>query len=195
MTTHARPFLVLASLALAACGDSGGADMGRDPDQGGGDCSVTAAPVAASGQDLVIEALDLIDDRIRLRNVSSEPIDAPDYWYCREIGVYQMFNAGVIPAGGTVTLDLPASLRVDNNSQLSIYETGRFTSVDDIRAFVRWGVSEEMAGDDRQNIAVGAGIWTDGEFVLTEADTRGFVATGDVTVGSGWTATDDPACF
>jgi hypothetical protein len=75
-----------------------------------------------------------------------------------------------------------------DNGDFGVYEAGtsNFADPDNIIDYVRWGPDESQA--DRQDVAVGAGIWTDGDFVEA-AQEGGTIA----FLGDDAAANDDPA--
>jgi hypothetical protein len=106
----------------------------------------------------------------------------PDYWEFPEIEVPAGQRVAV-SAGGNVFLAPPGALVVEGQAsvgaldpadgEIGLYNAQSFSSSDAILSYVEWGKS----GHGRSSVAVDAGIWPDGGFVATSADTISLFAT------------------
>ena len=74
-----------------------------------------------------------------------------------------------------------------SSGEIGLYSSGSFGSSDAIVSYVEWGQS----GHERSAVAVGAGIWAEGNFVVTTDATLGVIMrTVDVPMTSAnWAAT------
>ncbi|MGF1468778.1 MAG: hypothetical protein ACFCGT_21840 [Sandaracinaceae bacterium] len=178
--------------------DQGMADAGEPPDEGmepdmGDIICPVLNPMPAAGQVLVIEAVNLDDNVVELRNVSSETLDLSGWQMCKGPGAYRGMGLGSLAAGASVTFSPPAGLTLNRSDELAVYTMGPFTGaagVANIRAYVRWG--SEPGNTDREDIAGAAGFWTEGDTVDVLGEDAGFVATGDVTVEGGFRSVPAP---
>ncbi|WP_136468889.1 spondin domain-containing protein [Flagellimonas onchidii] len=102
---------------------------------------------------------------IELYNNGNVAADISSYWLCLGPGQYVQLSAATIESGDTnleagefvvVNYDLP-----NDQGGLGLYSTNEFTNAEAIMDFVQWGAS----GSARENVAVEAGIWTDGDYV------------------------------
>ncbi len=102
---------------------------------------------------------------IELYNKGNVTVDLDPYWLCLGPGQYIQIE-NITPESGNKQL-APGEFLVLNWNELGdseglgLYSNNSFGSSDAIIDFVQWGAS----GSARENVAVGAGIWTAGEYV------------------------------
>jgi hypothetical protein len=142
---------------------------------------------AAGGKELIIEAVDLVTQRLRLRNVSAVSVDVTSGWRLCRFPTYLAFTSSTvsIAAGASATFDIPAGmgLTAGGSWELGVYRNAsNFGSEANIAAYVEVGA----AGFTREGVAATAGVWTAGQFVTLDALTdAGFALVGDgVATGS-----------
>ncbi len=149
-----------ALLATAmACSDDGGSENDNANDNN------NQPPASLQLQEIRFNQ----NDRIEVRNGSTETIDASSHWFCAN-RVYRQLSTMTIESGSlslspgaTVIL---SGLDLANASDLGLYETDSFASADAIIDYVKWGQS---SANDRESVAVTAGIWTVGDSVDVSA--------------------------
>ncbi len=74
-----------------------------------------------------------------------------------------------------------------DTNELGIYtNTGAFNNSELMVAFVSWGAGASY--ETRESIGMLAGLWTYMERVEIDPGSAGFIATGDVTRGDGFTS-------
>ena len=107
-------------------------------------------------------------DWLEIFNSGTSTADLSDYWLCLGPGTYVQIGT-LTPLGGSIT-DLAAGEYLllsydmpDEQGGLGLYNSDAFTSSDALVDFVQWGAG----GSAREDVAVGAEIWTAGEFVPT----------------------------
>ena len=77
-----------------------------------------------------------------------------------------------------------------NNSvaDLGLYETNTFGSASAMQDFVQWG----SGGNGRESVAVGKGIWTAGDFILTAPEGHSIAFDGQGRTSSDWANQSNP---
>ncbi|MBK7155716.1 MAG: hypothetical protein IPL19_09325 [Sandaracinaceae bacterium] len=146
--------------------DQGPRDMGRDTgaDEDGavtcqGDTS-SVMVLACDRADLFMSVVNMAAGTVTLTNPTDTDIDldAGSYQFCQGPGRYGAPPAGVVPAGGSLTVAVPGSITLDPaNGTLALYSAGTFTTRDAMLDYVCWG---NGGGVPRLNVAQATG--TDG---------------------------------
>ncbi len=178
--------LCLPLLVLTSCDSSGVNDSGdREPSPDQPDASV-----------LRITEVNEQAGWVELTNTGSETVDVSEVWLCANRNYGQLGNLTV--AAGDLMLDSGGRVAVEwgqidaDDGDLGAYlsgtpDAGGFGSADQIVDYLRWG---DGAGDTgRQNVAVDADIWTEGEAVSAAADGATLSFLGD-EAGSNDTVAD-----
>lgn len=106
--------------------------------------------------------------QVEIRNNTTETVDVSNYWLCLGPGNYRQISALTVVNGSTnlnpgAHLVITFDLLGDSSDGLGLYRTNAFASSDAIVDFVQYGA----AGSPREGVAVGAGVWTSGEFINT----------------------------
>jgi len=175
---HLTFFSILAAILLLPVGPANG--------QGLSDIRITE--ISESGQ------------WFELKNTASGSVDISAAELCANFDYEEAQNLTVEAYDDTGNEDLTLAAgeyialqwdEIDpDNGDFGLYEAGTsgggFGNADNIIDYVRWGPDESEA--DRQNVAVDAGIWTDGDFVEA-AQEGGTIA----FLGDDAAANDDPA--
>jgi hypothetical protein len=146
--------------------DQGPQDMGRDTGAGEdgavtcqGDTSSTMI-LACDRTDLFMSVVNMAAGTVTLTNPTDTDIDldAGSYQFCQGPGRYGAPPAGVVPAGGSLTVAVPGGITLDPaNGTLALYNPGSFTTRDAMLDYVCWG---DGGGVPRLNVAQATG--TDG---------------------------------
>ncbi len=138
-----------------------------------------------------------------IRNTGSGAGSTAGLWLCQFPGYWALPDTTLEPGellavalgdtavpdliGVAATADAEGALGVvaPAGGELGLYSDARFTDPAAIIDYVEWGV----AGHERSDIAVGAGIWVEGGFVEMPAEALGLIAGGFPTTGpDGWVA-------
>ncbi len=164
---------------------------------------------------VIIEAVDFAGDRVVLRNVSDVDITMQTWDTPLESFAHPDLPEGFVLAAGARVVFHARGHGDDDGCELwanqgaGSYDlkpgfgelavradSGQAAALDNLEAYVRWGADPVDAGSRLRDEAAAAGLWTDaaGAFVVTDAETLGIVATGDVTAAAGW-AVSPVACF
>ncbi|MGI9542758.1 MAG: hypothetical protein ACR2MX_05825 [Cyclobacteriaceae bacterium] len=120
------------------------------------------APLAPAN--IRIIKVEAADDKITLKNFGGTAQDVSSYWICNLKTYAQLDGLAsgdlILDPDETIELDRPID---DTASDVGLYNTNAFTSVDAIVDFMQYG--NDIAGDGRANVADDKGIWTEGDFV------------------------------
>lgn len=176
----------------------GGASMGGSSGSGGRpEGCPEPNPIAAAGQSIAIQSLNLNTREIILRNTASTPVsitlgragwqwcEFPRYW-------------SLTDQTGTLELapgDTYAFLAINNQSglpelvpeegEMAIYnQIQAFDDYQAMEAFVAWGDVQAR----RESYAVQRGVWTYDERIQIDPGDAGFIATGQTDRASGYTS-------
>lgn len=200
MSGRWKSWLLLGSLlslgsAAAGCGggdavvDQGRADSGADMgggdggSDGGSDAGITALLACERG-DLFMSAIDLAAGTVTLTNPTAADINIEDgaYQFCQGPGAYSALPAGVVPAGGSLTVTVPVgNITLDTvDGTLALYNPGSFTTRNAMLDYVCWG---DGSGTPRLNVAQQVGsdgtvLWDAGGCVQLAGATSLYLRTG-----------------
>ena len=163
--------------------------------------TTTQAP-ATSGAVFVLSTVTFgAGPMIVITNIGDEAGNLGGHWLCQRPSYWEFPNVEVpagqsvaVSAGGSVFLPPPGALVIEaqatiggldpEDGEIGFYEGKGFGDSSAILSYVEWGKS----GHGRSSVAVGAGIWADGAFVGTAADTIAlFAASLPATSPSAWT--------
>lgn len=157
-----------------------------------GQTNVFTAPEETSSV-IINEVEYLMNDQIELFNDGNIAVDLTNYWMC--LGPGQYFRVGdsanTTVVLGNTTLQpgeflviSPVNLNLsDTAGGLGLYvDNSSFGSSETIRSFVQWG----DAGNARENVAVGAGIWNAGEFIPNVSAGNSIAYDGSGFAASDW---------
>lgn len=102
------------------------------------------------------------DGYIEITNISDSDASLDGYWVCQQPAYQQL--AGPVAAGESIRFAAAdsryGSLDADGGA-MGLYTSGDFGSSDAIVGYVAWGPS----GHGRLQVAINAGVWTDGSTV------------------------------
>jgi len=102
------------------------------------------------------------DGYIEITNISDSDASLDGYWVCQQPAYHQL--AGPVAAGESIRFAAAdsryGSLDADGGA-MGLYTSGDFGSSDAIVGYVAWGPS----GHGRLQVAINAGVWTDGSTV------------------------------
>ncbi len=162
--------------------------------------TTTAAPTTTAAEahevGLAITSLGFESDMVVITNFGSETIDLSGYWLCQRPSYAAIPSVELAPGeflsinlGSDVFLPIPGSKTIEGSlnvgglnptsGELALYSSNSFGSAEAIVSYVEWGT----AGHGRSSFAVQAGIWPEGGFVPTEADTVSIFATEQPPLG------------
>jgi hypothetical protein len=116
---------------------------------------------------IVISEIDT-NGEVEVSNIGGEPQDISSYWLC-DFPQYEMIGNMTVICGDDMILDPGESITVLTNSitisdvdgEMGLYINSSFGNPASIIDYVEWGFS----GHQRSGVAVGAGIWTLGDFI------------------------------
>lgn len=166
--------------------DQGPQDMGSDAGGGDGgamDAGSVTTVLACDRTDLFMSAVNMAAGTVTLTNPTATDINLEDgaYQFCQGPGAYGAPPAGVVPAGGSLTVTVPASITLDPaNGTLALYNPGSFTTRNAMLGYVCWGDGD---GTPRLNIAQQVGsdgsvMWNDGGCVGLSGATAVYLRSG-----------------
>ncbi len=152
---------------------------------------VTPTPTPPAGSaNIVINEVAYLSGEVELTNTGDAGMDVSDYFLCLGPGTY--IQVGGIIASGDANLAPGAFLVLDYDMPnatggLGLYRNNSgFGDAANIADFVQWG----DAGSARENVAVAAGIWTDGDFVPVLGNANNsIVFDGNGNAASDWAET------
>lgn len=142
---------------LASCSD--------DDDQIVGETPTDPEPEPTAEVNVRLNEVQYLGNWVEIVNNGEGTTDLSDYFLCLGPGTYRRigdltFNGSLQLAAGeylAVSYEMPNS-----DGGLGLYsDNSDFTDASNMADFVQWGAG----GSARENVAVGAGIWTEGEFV------------------------------
>ena len=130
---------------------------------------------------------------IELYNNGTITVDLSSYWLCLGPGKYSQIS-NITPESGTTTLAagefLVLPFDLSDAEGLGLYSTNSFTDSNAIVDFVQWGA----AGSPRENVAVEAGIWTNGDFIdNVRLDSYSIEYDGSGNASSDWNEEVNPS--
>lgn len=139
---------------------------------------------------IILNEVAYLNDSVELFNNGDITVDVSDYFLCLGSGTYR--RIGDLQTQGEVNLAPGSFLTIAYempNAQggLGLYANNDgFGNPDNIRSFVQWGAP----GSQRENVAVAANIWTEGEYVsvVGSAD-NSIVYDGEGFSASDWSET------
>ena len=188
-------------------GAAGSAQMPPMPDAGTGDAGpATGAftypagcpvpnPVGIPDQKIAIQSFNFDTSEVVLKNISTTTqtiagdrlgwqwCSFPSYWYIAPANV-------VLPPGKTYKFPLILNTMgvwplYPEGAELAIYvQSGTFDEPDKMVSFVSWG--QGLPNTGREYVATMANLWTFQERVDIGSGDSGFIATGNVKLGSGY---------
>ena len=120
--------------------------------------TTTEAPVA-TGPATVITAVDFDEGVVELTNISDEPFSLDGHFLCN-FPTYVSISGSLDP-GASTTFELSGVGAGSLSGEIGLYNGSNFGSSDAIVAYVEWGTPNHQ----RSIVAVGAGLWTSGDFV------------------------------
>ena len=155
------------------------------------DATTTTAPVASSGAKFAITMVSLgVLGKVVVQNVGDEPGSLAGHWLCQRPSYYefpdvelQPGESAAVSVGGDIFVPPPGAISIEGvaaigpfdpgSGEVGLYLGNAFSNSDAILSYVEWGSS----GHGRSDVAVGAGIWPEGGFVPSTADTGAILAT------------------
>ena len=136
-----------------------------------------------------------------VHNGTADTVDLTDHWLCQgstcsPIPSIQMPADSYlsINAGSQVFLPIPGSLTVDGivdlggfdpaNGEVALFSSDPVSDADAVVSYVEWGSS----GHDHSLLAIDAGLWQEGWFVATDAETSAITYQPDTSTAdeAGW---------
>lgn len=151
----------------------------------------TTAPATSSGARFAITVVSLgVLGKVEVENIGDASGSLAGYWLCQRPSYFEFPDVELQPGevasvsvGGDIFVPSPGAIAIEEvarigpfnpeNGEVGLYEGGDFSDADAIRSYVEWGNS----GHGRSEVAVEAGIWPEGGFVPTTADTGAILAT------------------
>lgn len=157
---------------------------------GGEDC------LAVIGRPIINEVTD--NDLVEIKNIGASAIDIGEYWLCNR-PMYDRINSLDIVCGGDdyvinpgeeITLSLSSISVSGADGEMGLYTSNLFANSAAIVDYVQWGAG----GHGRESVAVGADIWTAGDFAGAFGLGRSLSYDGEGDTGTDWTETDPNLC-
>ncbi len=179
--------VLAALLVLASCGGEATEDA-----SGNGDTTTTTT---TSSTKLLITAVDMANNRVKLINFTSAAINVASYFLCARF-TYELISSSTILSGSTTIesggeLSVQTSMDLNNDSSdLGLYSSSDFASSDAMVDFVQWGAG----GGGREGVAVAKVLWTAGDFVAAAPDGQAILrdTTTDDTGVTVWSVGTSP---
>jgi len=152
--------------------------------------TTTTVPTAASGPRFAMSTVALGDSAmVVITNIGDEAGSLGGHWLCQRPQYYEFPNvelaagqSAAVSVGGDVFLPPPGAVVIEGTAfigpfspaggEVGFYSSNSFSNPNDIVSYVEWGSS----GHGRSGTAVSAGIWLDGAFVETTADSTAIIA-------------------
>jgi len=152
---------------------------------------ITPPPPPPTGEaNIVINEVAYLSGEVELTNTGDADSDVSGYFLCLGPGTYVQVSD--IVSSGSTTLAPGAFLVLDYDMPnavggLGLYiNNSGFGDAANIADFVQWG----DAGNARENVAVDAGIWTEGDFVpVLGSSDNSIVFDGEGEAASDWAET------
>ena len=123
------------------------------------------APQVASSVRLVF--VDPVNDLVTLKNFGTEEEDISGYFFCRRRDYAELSTLTLVSGDLSLEADEEVQFNLsieDGSSDVALYANNNgFASADNIIDFMQFGADVGDAG--RVNVAVTAGIWTEGDIV------------------------------
>ena len=153
--------------------------------------TTTSAPAVSSGATFAITMISLGDlGQVVIQNVGDGPGSLGGLWLCQRPSYYefpdvvlQPGESAAVSVGGDGLVPPPGAIAIEGiaaigsldpaDGEVGLYQERAFDSPSAILSYVEWGTS----GHGRSATAVSAGIWPDGGFVQTSADSGAILAT------------------
>ena len=133
------------------------------------------------------------NDLIELKNFGSESVDVSTWWFCSLFAYAPISDLSIvsgslnIPPGGILAV---SGFNMNNAAaDLGLYETNNFMSSAAMHDFVQWGT----AGNGRESVAVGKGIWTAGDFVSSASEGHSIEFDGEGRASGDWKIQTNPS--
>ncbi|MEM6732544.1 MAG: lamin tail domain-containing protein, partial [Myxococcota bacterium] len=145
-------------------------------------------------------------DRVELKNMSTRTIDLATYWLCSALKYAQLSELSAIlgdyelaPGEEVIVAALsnvdPADpstgvdLTLNAQGSLGLYTDNQFANADSMVHYVQWGAGAQ----DRESVAVSAGLWTANDFVAAVADGSSIVYDGAGFASGDWAEDATPS--
>lgn len=155
-----------------------------------GAANQVSAPVQNAS--IILNEVAYLGDSIELYNNGNVTVDVSDYFLCLGPGTYR--RIGDLQLEGDVNMEPGDFLTVayempNSEGGVGLYANNAgFGDPVNIRSFVQWGA----AGSPRENVAVAAGIWVDGEYVAVVGNADYSIAyDGEGISASDWSETTE----
>lgn len=136
-----------------------------------------------------------------VHNGTADTVELTDYWLCQGSTCSPVPSIEMpadsylsINAGSQVFLPIPGSLTVDGivdlggfdpaNGEVALFSSDRVSEAEAVVSYVEWGSS----GHDHSLLAIDAGLWQEGWFVATDAETSAITYQPDTSTAdeAGW---------
>ena len=158
----------------------------------------TVTPPTTGTSDVVINEING-SGQIELLNVSGNTIDISSYWLCNlsSSPAYRQLSNMTLVCGGDLILapgelvTVQGAITINEaDGELGLYSTNSFGSSTAILDYVEWG----STGHGRSSVAVGAGIWTTGDFVPAFASGSALLYDGTGDTSGDWSVGVSSPC-
>ena len=156
---------------------------------------------------VVLNEIEFLGDRVELLNNGNLPIDVSEYFLCLAPTTYRQI--GNLPVEGNLIIQPGEFLvvtydqinvtagqinEVSGTGGLGLYTTNAegfgLSAAANLADFVQWGAG----GSFREDVAVAAGQWTAGEFVIVTSDaSNSIIFDGDGDAAADWAETTVPS--
>ena len=131
-----------------------------------------------------------------LKNNGNTAVNISTFWICN-FPDYRQLNSLTIECGelnlqpGAEVVFTASGLYQTSDSELGLYTNNNFGSSAGMLSYVEWGSS----GHQRSSVAVGAGVWTTGNFVASFNNSQSLLYDGAGNQSSDWSINSSPnAC-
>ena len=142
---------------------------------------------AAGSAKVRLLSVDAGGDKVVLKNFGNASQNVSSYFFCRRKS-YSGLSGLTVTSGNLILApneELEFTLTIDDtSSDVALYlNNSGFANPDNILDFMQFGADVDAAG--REDVAVGAGIWTENDFV-TNPDPFEYTGDGDQNGASFW---------
>ena len=136
---------------------------------------------------------------VEIRNTGATTVDISSYWLCNFSSSprYEQFANATIVCGGDLILDPGEIVTVTSvvgvnpaDGEMGLYTTNNFGSSAAMIDYVEWG----STGHGRSGVAVGAGIWSTGDFVSSFSAGQSIHYDGAGDASSDWSTAAPSPC-
>jgi hypothetical protein len=118
-------------------------------------------PPTSGPPPLVVTSVDFEEEWVEITNVSGSDYSLDGHFVCNFPTYISIGDLGTIAAGESFTIELADLAASQSTGEVGVYTSNDFANPDAMVTYVEWGTPDH----GRSDVAVAAGLWTDGDFV------------------------------